>query len=193
VEVNVSSRNIEISDALRAAAEEKIGRLARFLGGMERAEVHLFEETNPRITDKDVCEVTLEGHGHHVRAKVAAADPFVALDSCASKLEHQLHKLKTKLQRRNHPRKVGSVHSPEEPGGLATPAGDIDHSDQSDGSVRIVRTKQFTLKPMTPEEAAMQMDLLGHDFFFFSNADSGRAGVVYRRNAGDIGLIEEAR
>src|SRR3569832_1342330 len=90
---------------------------------MDRAEVHFLEERNPRIADKkDVCEVTIEGHGHHVRTKVAAGDPFSAVDAAAQKLEHQLHKLKTKLVGRSHPRRspkgaTNGTH-PEEGGEL---------------------------------------------------------------------------
>jgi len=192
VDVSVSSRNIELTDALRSAAEEKIGRLSRFLEGMDRAEVHFLEEKNPRIADKkDVCEVTMAGHGHHVRVKVAAADPFAAIDLAVNKLEQQLHKLKTKLLARNHPRKdlAAPVPAPVE-------AVDVFEGDEPDGDVvdpdRIVKSKSFVMKPMSPEEAVLQMDLLGHDFYFFSNADTGKAGVVYRRRSGDIGLIDEA-
>jgi len=97
LEITVSARHTDISPALRAAAEEKIGRLSRFLDGMDRAEVHFSEEHNPRISDKEVCEVSLEGHGHHVRCKTAAADGFAAVDLAVDKLEHQLTKLKSKL------------------------------------------------------------------------------------------------
>jgi putative sigma-54 modulation protein len=97
LEITVSARHTDISPALRAAAEEKIGRLSRFLGGMDRAEVHFSEEHNPRISAKEVCEVSLEGGGHHVRCKAAAADGFAAIDLAVEKLEHQLYKLKSKL------------------------------------------------------------------------------------------------
>ena len=97
MEITVSARHTDISPALRAAAEEKIGRLSRFLDGMDRAEVHFSEEHNPRIAAKEVCEVSLEGHGPHVRCKVAAADGFAAIDLAVEKLEHQLYKLKSKL------------------------------------------------------------------------------------------------
>ena len=100
LEITVSARHIDISPALRQAAEEKIGRLSRFLGGMERAEVHFSEERNQRIVEKEICEVHLEGGGHHVRCKVASADAFAAIDQAVAKLEHQLHKLKTKLVQR---------------------------------------------------------------------------------------------
>ena len=97
LEITVSARHTDISPALRAAAEEKIGRLSRFLDGMDRAEVHFSEEHNPRISAKEVCEVSLEGHGHHVRCKAAAADGFAAIDLAVEKLEQQLYKLKSKL------------------------------------------------------------------------------------------------
>lgn len=179
----MSSRNLELTGALRSAATEKIGRLQRFLDGMDRAEVHFLEEKNPRIADKkDVCEVTMAGHGHHVRVKVAAADPFAALDAAVNKLEQQLHKLKTKIVARKHPR------SPRPAAGAPLEEMDAEAFDPG----RIVKAKSFVMTPMSPDEAALQMDLLGHDFYFFSNAETGRSGVVYRRRSGDIGLIDEA-
>jgi putative sigma-54 modulation protein len=69
---------------------------------------------------------------------------------------------------------------------------DLDDDDERTSSPRIVKSKRFTIKPMTPDEAVLQMDLLGHDFFFFTNADTERAAVVYRRSDGDVGLIDEA-
>jgi putative sigma-54 modulation protein len=133
----------------------------------------------------------MEGHGHHVRAKVAAADPFAAVDAAVEKLEHQLTKLKTKLVTRNHPRRNRlTVPAPGADDGDGV--GETGGSELEVDPSRIVRSKQFAMKPMTPEEAVLQMDLLGHDFFFFANAETGRAGVVYRRRSGDIGLIDEA-
>jgi len=169
VEVNVSARNVELTPALRAAVLEKVGRLERFLDGMDRAEVHLFEERNPRIADKDVCEVTLDGHGHHVRVKATASDPVAAVDVAVGKLEEKLHRLKTKLA------------VSKKRGG---------HGETAIAS-QIVKSKRFVMDAMTPDDAALQMDLLGHDFYVFSNLDTGRTGVVYRRRSGDIGLIDE--
>ena len=169
MDVSVSGRNVELTPALRAAVVEKVGRLDRFLDGMDRAEVHLFEERNPRIADKDVCEVTMDGHGHHVRVKAVASSPTAAVDLAIGKLEQQLHRLKTKLgvPKRRNGRNAGG------------------------NSTRIVKAKQFVMAPMTPDDAVLQMDLLGHDFYVFSNADTGRTGVVYRRRSGDVGLIDE--
>jgi ribosomal subunit interface protein len=101
LEITVSARHLDVSPALRAAADEKIGRLDRFLDGIERAEVHFSEERNPRIAAKEVCEVTLDGRGYHVRCRAAAGDPYAAIDLAVAKLEQQLHKLKTKLRSRN--------------------------------------------------------------------------------------------
>lgn len=104
MEITVSAHHMDISPALRAAAEQKIGRLSRFLGGMDRAEAHFSEERNPRIVAREVCEVTMDGGGHHVRCRVAATDAFAAVDLAVDKLEHQLHKLKTKQVQRSHGR-----------------------------------------------------------------------------------------
>jgi putative sigma-54 modulation protein len=199
MDISVRGRNIEVTDALRRAVEEKVTRLSRFLDGMERADVQFSEERNPRITAREICEVTMHGHGHIVRAKAAATDTLAAVDRVVDKLEHRMEKLKGKLIGRSHPRRHGSVNfaGRSAPGSLDTDeeADDADtFDDGTDGShliqARIVKTKQFAIKPMTPEEAALQMDLLGHDFFFFTNAETGRAAVVYRRADGDIGLID---
>lgn len=199
MEITVSARHTEISDALRQAAVEKIGRLSRFLDGMDRAEVHFLEERNPRIADKEVCEVVLEGHGHHVRCKVAAPDGFAAVDKAVNKLEHQLHKLKTKLQRRHHGTLRGRQPSSLEPSEVvpaaATAAPPVDAElveETEDAGPRIVKVKRHALKPMTPEEAGLQLDLVGHDFYFFTNVETGRSAVLYRRDDGDLGLIDEA-
>src|SRR5687768_16819181 len=136
MDITVSRRHVELSESLRAVAVEKIGRLDRYLDGMDRAEVHFYEERNPRIADKDVCEVTIEGHGHHVRARVAAADPFAAVEKVADKLEQQLHRLKTKLVGRSHPRRPATV--PVTAGdGLAPPL-DTEVEEEPEEALRIV-------------------------------------------------------
>lgn len=182
MEVTVRGRNVEVTDRLRAAAEEKVARLSRHHDGWETAEVLFFEERNPRISAKEVCEATLRGHGKMpVRAKAASGDPLGSLDRVVDKLEHQISKLKSRLISRSHPKHHQLDSAP-------APAEDDAGTDEQ-GPPRIVKTKQFDMKPMTPEEAALQMDVLGHDFYLFNNTD-GVAAVVYRRNDGDIGLIE---
>jgi len=181
VEVTIRGKNVDVTDRLRAAAEEKVGRLSRHHEGWEHAEVQFIEERNPRISAKEVCEATLRGHGRIIRAKAASADSLTSLDKVVDKLEHQIDKLKSRLISRTHP-KHHQIDSPT--------IEQVDEPDQAEqGPPRIVKAKQFDMKPMTPEEAALQMDVLGHDFYLFNNTD-GVAAVVYRRNDGDIGLIE---
>ena len=191
MEITVSARHTEVSSVLRAAVEEKIGRLSRFLEGMDRADVHFTEERNPRIADREICEVTLEGHGHHVRCKVAAPDGFAAIDAAVNKLEHQLHRLKTKLKGRQQGGRrngagAGTLVVDDLAAALVTDADD----DLAEGP-RIVKTKRHSLKPMTPAEAVLQLELVEHDFWFFTNAETGRASVLYRRTDGDLGLIDD--
>lgn len=199
MQVTVSSRHADVSDALRAAATEKIGRLERFLDGITHAEVHFDQHRNPRIADREICEVTLEGQGHVVRCKVAAADSFAAVDVAVDKLEHQLSRLKSKLRgktatgrRRNGKAAnngVATVAELEEPE-------DEDHSMADDAYVTragelVVKKKSFAIAPITVDDAVLQMDLVGHSFYFFTNAATGKAAVLYRREDGNLGLIDQ--
>ncbi len=190
MDVTIRGRNVEVSEGLRATAEEKISRLSRHLEGWEHAEVHFSEEKNPRISAKEVCEVTVWGHGHVIRAKAASSDAFASVDRVIDKLEHQMEKLKSRMQSRSHPRRglVDSGHPDKVP--EVDIERDADGDDDPGPGHRIVKTKRFEIKPMTPEEAALQMEMLGHDFYLFTNADTGVAAVVYRRNDGDVGLID---
>ena len=160
MDITVSSRHVEVSAALRAAAVEKVGRLERYLEDMDRAEVHFSAEHNPRIEEREICEVTITGPGHVVRAKVTAADQFAAIDAAVAKLEHQLHKLKTRLVARQQ----GKRHAATK----AVPRTGVD-GDEPGNEPRLVKTKRFAVKPMTVDEAILQMELLGHSFFFFVN------------------------
>jgi putative sigma-54 modulation protein len=183
--VAISSRHAVLTPRLEEVTREKIGRLSKYIDDMERAEVHFAEEQNPRIADrKTSCEVTMQGHGHHVRCKVAAPDAFVALDRAVDKLEHQLRKLKSKLVRRYHGGDKAAVNGREDATASAL--------DEDEMSTRIVKSKQFVITPMTTVEAASQLEILGHNFYFFTNIDTGRAAVVYRRDDGAVGLIDEA-
>lgn len=184
MEVTIQCRHVELPDSVRAAAREKVVRLSRFLDGWDHADINFSEEKNPRISAKEVCEVTLRGHGHVIRAKAAATDCMSAVDRVCDKLEHQLDKLKTRLLKRNHSKRPVGVAD----GQVPTMAGHDDEEEPT--SPTIVKTKRFEIKPMTPDEALLQMDLLGHDFFFFTNADTGVAAVLYRRDDGNLGLID---
>ena len=187
MDVTIQCRNAEVPEPLRAAAREKIIKVSRHLDGWEHAEIHFSEERNPRIADREVCEVSLRGHGHVVRAKAAAPDTLAAVDKVVEKLDHQVARLKTRLIRRSHPRRSAGGSD-----GRAEALADTEADEEEDEGPRFVKTKHFSSKPMTPEEAALQMDLLGHDFYFFTSADTGLATVVYRRHDGDLGLIDGA-
>jgi putative sigma-54 modulation protein len=172
-------------------AEEKIGRLSRFVDGLDHAEVHFSEHKNPRIADKEVCEVTIEGHGHHVRCKVQAPDGYQAIDKAYEKLEHQLHKLKTKLNKRKQGEPKGHKKV-DALGAVVAPPPEPEPVEEVDEGPQIVKSKRFAIHPMTAEEAAERMELLGHGFFFFTNIETSRSAVIYRRDDGNLGLIDEA-
>ena len=195
MEISISSRHTTVTPGLEEAVRAKIGQLDRYLDDLDTAEVHFDEARNPRIVDRETCEVTLTGHGHHLRCKVHAPDAFTAVDLAEAKLERQIRKLRTKLQQRHRgrgdtirPRSDGEVQPvPEATAG----SGAVDGG-ETEPEVRIVKTKRFHLGPLSPEDAALKMDLMGHGFFFFINSATGRSAVVYRRDDGAVGLIDEA-
>lgn len=186
VEIVVRGKNVQVPPALREIAEEKVAKITRYAHDCSRIEVDFSELRNPRVAAKELCEVTVHLKGHHVKAHAASIELHAALDLAIDKLEHQVARLKDKRVGRSHPRRrelQWAVRS------------DYDvESDQDengdDTAARIVKTKQFPIKPMDPHEAALQMDLLNHDFFLFLNTDSNRACVIYRRRDGHFGLID---
>ncbi len=184
MDITIRARNTEVSEIQRLAIEAKVNRLERFLDGIERAEVLLSEERNPRILDGHLCEATVVAKTHVLRAKASAPEMLGAVDQAVEKLEGRLV---SRSHPRRHPMTTDSAADLAE-ADLAeadTPGYDTDRA-------IIVKTKQFSIKPMTPDEAALRMDLLGHDFFLFTNADTGRSAVVYRRHDGHLGLIDAA-
>ena len=196
MQITITGRKVQVPDDVRAAVERKIGALDRFVSGLDRAEVVFREEKNPRITEREQVEVTLLGHGHHVRASVAGVDQHQAVDLAVGKLGKQLRKLKTRVVRRHRPNpQRDDVHHP-----LARLENDLVNGaatsqpstgpDDPEWAPRIVRRKTFDLELMDPAEAVTRMQLLDHDFFLFVNAESGMPSVVYLRSDGDAGLIE---
>jgi putative sigma-54 modulation protein len=145
-----------------------------------------------------VCEVTLAGHGHHIRCKVAAADGMAAIDLAVDKLEHQLHRLKTRLKSHSGAggRRTGNGSTPASAATSSTDGDDPDHSMADDAHITrngtaVVRTKSFADAPMAIDQAVLRLELLDHDFFLFTNAATGRSAVLYRRHEGGLGLIEQ--
>lgn len=185
MEVKVSAKRTEITPRLEDYAVDKVERLDRFVSGLDHGEVHFTEEVNPRISDRVLCEITLEGHGHHVRAKHNAPDPFAAIDGSVAKLEKQLRKLKTRLIRRWHA--SGDANLLQD-AGIDQPS----ENDDAPAAPRIVKSKKFHIAAMTPDEAVEELELVNHDFYFFHNSETARAAIVYRRHDGEFGLIDEA-
>jgi len=181
----VRSKNIELSDEIRSYGDKKIkNKITRILDKITKMELKLTFEKNPRINLNNIAEVTIFTTGSVIRATDSGADVFEAIDKVSSKLGRLLKKYKDKLVdrgRRGNSRKEQGI------------VGETDSIPKSiDEKIRdsIVKTKTFNLKPLSPEEAVLQMEMLGHDFFVFINSETGRTAVVYRRKDKNYGLIE---
>lgn len=177
----VKGRHMAVTDSMRDYVDEKIGRVTKFIDGDHMTtEVELYVEKNPSIDNNHVAEVTVWTKGPVIRAKEAATDMYAAIDLVSEKLERQFRKYKGKIVDR-HTGKHAAVPAPvsEEP-----------LLEEEEPDRVIVKTKSVELKPMTAEEAILQMELLGHDFFVFSSAETETVNVLYRRRDGDYGLIE---
>ena len=185
MDVVIRGKNIKVSESLRDAATEHLTKLDRYANGFARAEVDFSEERNPRIAENQKCEVLVHVKGHLLKAHASASEPFAALYAVCDKVEHQVKRLKDKRVARSHPRRIRTQR-------IEMPPLEDEEEVEEPQPARIVKTKEFMIKPMTAEEALLQMDLLGHDFFLFTNSDSGRPSVIYRRNDGNFGLIEAA-
>jgi putative sigma-54 modulation protein len=175
--LQVTGKNLEVSDSIRSYAEEKLGKLERQLADPTQVELELSLERNPSISAKHVAEATIWTKGPTLRAREASPDMKASIDQLVDKLERQVTRYREKRQR-GRGRDNGSVPVEAPPVALG------------ESESPIGKTKQFPVKPMSPEEAVLQLELVGHDFFVFRNAESGEVNVVYRRREGNYGLIE---
>jgi putative sigma-54 modulation protein len=202
MEIVVRAKNTKVDPEVQTVTREKLGKLTRFGLEIHRVEVDFSEIRNPRVHDNELCEVTVHLKKHFVKAHAASIDQVAALDLVIDKVEHQVTRLKErKVDRMHKPRRkrlapppliddwdagaVGAVDGASTDGN-GNGTGTIDGAEVAE----IIRTKQFTSKPMTVDEAALQMDLLGHDFYLFKDTQTGHATVLYRRRDGHLGLIE---
>ena len=203
VEVVVIGRHTDVPSELRAATEEKVGRLTRFANYIRRVEVDFDESRNNRVSAPHSCEILVHLKGQLVKGHGAGGEPQAALDLAIEKVELQMRRLHGRRTARRASRRDGGPGHAARDGELPTAGllaplpGEQDHGIEAeagdpDGEALIVKSKRFTLKPMSAEEAALQMELLGHDFFLFTSSENGRASVIYRRNDGHLGLIEAA-
>ncbi|HLQ72714.1 MAG TPA: ribosome-associated translation inhibitor RaiA [Bacillota bacterium] len=178
---NIRGENIEVTEAIRDHVIKKISKLERYFDTKPTSDVHVKLSV---YNNEQTVEVTIPMTGLLLRGEEHHNDLYAAIDLVVAKLERQIRKYKTKVNRKF--RQEGSAkHIFAE---LEQEAREVQET--SDDEIEIVRTKRFNLKPMDSEEAVLQMDMLDHAFFVFTNAESGDTNVVYRRKDGRYGLIE---
>ncbi len=177
--LQVKGKNVEVSPSIRSYAEEKLGKLSKQLADPTRVELELAVEKNPSISENHVAEATIWTKGPTLRARESSVDMKASIDQLVDKLERQVKRYREK--RREEPRRQARNGHEPQPG--IPVAGET-------AEPSIVKTKQFAVKQMSAEEAVLQLELVGHDFFVFRNDADGEVNVVYRRRAGDYGVIE---
>ena len=171
----ISGKNIDVTEGLRTAIEDKIGKLEKYFKPETEVFVTLSVEK-----DRQKIEVTIPIKGNIIRSEQVSNDMYISIDLVEEIIERQLKKYKTKL-----------VDQKQANGFFKQEF--IDNEFMDDEEVRILRTKKFDIKPMYPEDACVQMELLGHSFFVFCNAENGDVNVVYKRKGNTYGLIEPER
>ncbi len=180
---NIRGENVEVTPAIREHVESKINKVERYFN----REIQANANVNLKVYNdsQTKVEVTIPMKNLTLRAEERHNDMYAAVDLIVDKLERQIRKYKTKVNRKFREREgVGAyfanVQSPEQ----------ASYQEDSEEEINIVRTKQFELKPMDQEEAVLQMDMLGHNFFVFTDAESDGTHIVYKRKDGKYGLIE---
>ena len=168
----IVGRNIEVTPGLKTAVEDKIGKLEKYF--TPETEVHV---TLSVEKDRQKIEVTIPVKGSIIRSEQVSNDMYVSIDLVEEIIERQLKKYKTKLVDRQKDATSFSQLF-------------VENNYMDDEEIKIVRTKKFDIKPMYPEDACIQMELLGHNFFGFHNAETGQVNVVYKRKGDTYGLIE---
>ena len=168
----ITGRNIDVTEGLKSAVEEKLGKLDRFFAPETEVNVTLSVEK-----ERQKIEVTIPGKGNIIRSEQVSSDMYVSIDLVEEVIERQLKKYKNKI-----------VSKQQNAAAFAQEFVDKDYDDEDD--VKIIRTKRFGIKPMDPEEACVQMELLGHNFYVFFNSETEEVNVVYKRKGNTYGLIE---
>ncbi len=169
----ISGKNIEVTDGLKSAIYDKLGRLEKFFAEDADVQITLSVER-----DRQKIEVTIPMKGHIIRAEQSSEDMYVSIDLVVEVIERQVTRYKKKItdKEQNH-------------GYIQSDFFNEDFDDEDD-EVNIIRSKKFPVKPMYPEDACVQMELLGHNFFVFRNAETDEVNVVYKRKGNTYGLIE---
>ena len=170
----ISGKNIDVTPGLKEAVEERIGRLEKYF--TPETEVHC---TLSVEKERQKVEVTIPIKGTTIRSEQVTSDMYASIDSAAEVIEKQLKKYKNKFRENQQ---AGAAS-------LRTDFFQQKYEEEED-EIKIIRTKKFDIKPMYPEDACIQMELLGHDFFVFCNAETDEVNVVYKRKGNTYGLIE---
>lgn len=176
--LHVKGKNVEVSESIRLYAEEKLQKLDRQLHELTEVELELSVEKNPSIAANQVAEATVRTKGPTLRVTEASPDMKASIDQLTEKLLRQV----TEYRGKRRDKQVRGNGIP--------PGGPMSIPDEDETGPQIVKTKQFSMKPMSAEEAALQLELVGHDFFVFRSDESGEVNVIYRRQNGGYGLIE---
>ncbi len=183
--VVITGRHLHVTPALKQYAEEKLGKLVRYFEQVQEAQVVLSVERRDELGKAQVVEVTVWGDGIILRGEEASEDMYASIDLVVEKLKKQIEKYRSRViqkRRIDASRKRRRLAASAEAALRAGPA-----------EPSVVRIKRFAMKPMTVEDAAIQMELLGHSFFVFRNAETEEVNVLYRRTDGHYGLIEPER
>jgi ribosomal subunit interface protein len=192
MEIVVRGRNVVVPDHYRQHVAEKLAKLERYDHKIIRTDVELQHEKNPRQNGScQHIEITCRTRGPVVRSEARAEDFYKALDLAADRLERRFRQAADRRRihhGRRTPRSVAEVTAALPPT-TAAPAEPEEQAEPAEGPGRIVREKEHPAKPMSVDQALFEMELVGHDFYLFSDADTGKPSVVYRRHAYDYGLI----
>lgn len=181
MQIIIKGKNVEITEWLREYVEKKIGKLDKYLPNISEARVELAVQNAKSANDRQVAQITLRSNGTILRAEERSDDMFASIDAVADKLHRQVARFKEKREQR------GRVVSDQ---GASSPEEALEPLEEDEEELAVVRVKRFLVRPMSEDEAIEQMELLGHDFFLFYNADSDAMNVVYRRKDGNYGLLQ---
>ena len=187
--ITVSGRKMPVTDALRQYAEEKIGAAIKVIEADPiTTEVVLYKEKNPANPLPAICEVTVRVKGHIVRVEENEEDMYAAIDVAAAKVSRQLRKYKTRVI----DKKVRATEKAVDITPTATEGElDLDRLMDELSDDEVVRVKEMEFAPMTEQEALIEIDLIGHDFFVYTDRDTNRVCVLYRRDDGGYGLLKQ--
>jgi putative sigma-54 modulation protein len=186
MEITITGKNLDVLPTVRDYINKKLGKVDRYLTKIMSFDVVVAEEKTRSQEQHFVIQVTINNQGTLLRAEERGPDARRAIDKVTERLERQIEHYRGKLPYANKRRSPSIRTTPVE---AEIKAEQVEEFDESEGP-RIVKNKKFSIKPMSVEEAADQMELLGHDFFLYYNQDTRQINLIYKRKDGDYGLIE---